>query len=255
MSGRRVWSVMLIAALLHAFAILAPAALPTVTVVELSSTHPLPEERVRAAIGDLAGKSLSRDAVRASLERLWGLGLFSAIRVDEIPDPGGVRLRYQFTERLLIRKISWWGRAGLDLAEVAATANLAVGDEASPSRLAQAERDLLARYRREGYLGASVDIQTEAVPDSSERDVTVTLRAGDQARVGVIRFQGDTGLPASQLEKSLKLREGRAYKESLLREDARAAEERLRQEGYYEARVTAGLPDWQAATNRVDLDF
>jgi outer membrane protein insertion porin family len=52
----------------------------------------------------------------------------------------------------------------------------------------------------------------------------------------------------------LKLREGRSYKESLPRDDARAAEERLRQEGYYQARVTIGPPDWHAPSNRVDLD-
>ena len=119
----------------------------------------------------------------------------------------------------------------------------------------EAERDLRARYRRDGYLAARVEIRTEEVPGTSERDVTVVLDAGEQARVGQVRFEGDTGLPAAQLEKALKLRHGQPYKESLLREDARAVEERLRGEDYYEARVTAGPPDWSAVTNRVDLDF
>ena len=41
----------------------------------------------------------------------------------------------------------------------------------------------------------------------------------------------------------------------LVRDGARAAEERLRREGYYEARATAGPPDWHAESNRVDLDI
>ncbi len=255
MSRGRAVSALLIVAFLHALATPAITAAPTVTGVDLSSAHPLPERRVREAIGNLAGQPLSRDAVRASLERLWGLGLWSAIRVDEVPDRAGIRLRFEFTARPLIHRITWTGRAGLDLAEVVATAGIGVGDDASPSRLTQVERDLLARYRREGYLAARVDIRMDPVPDSSDQDVTVTLDAGDQARVGDLRFQGDTGVPPSQLEKSLKLREGRPYKESLVREDARTAEERLREAGYFEARVTAGPPDWHAATNRVDLDF
>ncbi|HXJ80762.1 MAG TPA: outer membrane protein assembly factor BamA [Candidatus Methylomirabilis sp.] len=230
------------------------AAPPMVEGVDLLAPHPVPEKRVRAAIGDLAGKPLSRDAVRESLERLWAMGLYSTIRVDETPGPGGVRLSYVFTERALIRRITWTGPSGLDLAEVAATAGLAIGEEVTPARLAKAKRDLLTRYHREGYLSAGVEIGTEAVADSSELDVTVSLDSGRQARVGEIRFQGDTGLPAPQLIKALKFREGAPYRESFVRDGARAVEDRLRQDGYYDARVE-GTPDWHEATNAVDLDL
>lgn len=255
MTGRRAWIALATAALLHTLTSPGAAAPPVVTAVELSSAHPLPEEQVRAAMGDLTGMPLSRDAVRAALERLWGLGLFSAIRVDEIPKPGGVVLRYEFTERPLIRRISWEGESGIDLADAASTIGLAIGEEAAPSRLAEAKRDLLTRYHRDGYLAAHVQIRAEAVAGSSERDVTVSLNAGAQARIGQVRVVGDTGLPADQIEKALKLSEGRPYRETLARDGAHAAEDRLRQEGYYEARVTAGRPDWRPDTNRVDLDI
>ena len=207
--GRRAWIALATAALLHTFAAPGAAAPPMVTAVELSSSHPLPEQQVRAVIGDLSGKALSRDAVRDALERLWGLGLFSAIRVDEIPTPGGgVRLRYELTQRSLIRKISWEGMSGIDLAEAAAVAGLAIGEEAAPARLARAERDLLTRYHRDGYLGARILIRAEPVAGTSERDVIIFLNAGEQARIGEVRLVGDTGLPAKQIEEALKLPEG-----------------------------------------------
>jgi outer membrane protein insertion porin family len=231
------------------------AAPPIVTGIELSAPHPLPEERVRAVIGGLGGKPLSRDAVRRSLEGLWGLGLFSGIRVDEVSEPGGVRLRYEFTERSLIRHIAWEGKSGIDLADIAAVASLAIGEEASPARLAKVKRDLLARYRAEGYFAAHVDLRTEPVASSADQDLTVVLDSGERARIGEVRLEGDTGLPADDLAKALKLREGRPYGEPFVRDGVRAVEEQLRREGYYEARVTADPPDWRAATNRVDLDI
>ena len=157
MSGGRAWAALATLMLLSALAAPGRAAPPLVTAVETSSITPLPDDRVRAAIGELRGRPLTRDAVRASLDRLWGLGLFSAIRVDEVPKPDGIVLRFVFTTRPLIRKISWEGEPGLDLAEVAAVAALAVGEEASPERLARAERDVLARYRENGYLAATRD--------------------------------------------------------------------------------------------------
>jgi outer membrane protein insertion porin family len=231
------------------------AAPVTVTAVELSSPHPLPEDRVRAAIGDLAGRPLSRAAVRASLERLWTLGLFESIRVDEVVEPSGVRLRYELTLRPLIRRISWEGTAGLDPAELAAAAALARGQEASPDRLERVRRDLLVRYRREGYLGAQVAVRAEPVTATNERDVVVVLEAGERASLGEVRLQGDLGLPEGEVRDLLKLREGRPYVDRLVRDGMRAAEERLRRDGFYEARVTGGTPAWDPGTNRVILDF
>ncbi len=177
-----------------------------------------------------------------ALARLWGLGLFSAIRVEEVPEPGGVRLRYVLAARPLIRHITWEGESGLDIADVAAVAALAIGEEASPARLAQAERDMLTRYHREGYLAARVILTTRPVPGSAERDVTVFLNAGDQARVGTVPSRATRGCRAEQIEKALKLGADDPYRESLARDGARAAEERLRQEGYYGARVTRPRP-------------
>jgi outer membrane protein insertion porin family len=242
------------AAVLSAGAVPAATEPPMVTAVEIASDYPLQEGQVRATIGDLAGKPLSRDAVRTSLDRLWGLRRFSTIRVEEIPNAGGVSLRYELTLRPLIRRIAWVGQAGVDLAAAVAAAGLAVGEEASTERLARAERDLLQRYRQDGYLGARVQFETRVVPGSSERDVTVVLNAGQPARIGAVRLVGDTGLPASAIEKALALKEGHVYRESLVRDRIRAAEERLRREGYYGARVTA-RSDWRSEPNRVDLEI
>jgi outer membrane protein insertion porin family len=253
-TARGRWIILAAAILWPAVAAPGTAAPPVVTAVEISASQSVPEARVRATIGDLAGKSLSRDAVRTSLERLWGLGLFSTIRVVEIPGPGGVSLRYELTERPLVHRITWEGRSSIDLAEAAAVAGLALGEEASPERLAKVERDLLARYRRDGYLAARVLIRTESVAGGSGRDVIIFLNAGEPARIGAVRVEGETGLPAQQIEKTVNLREGDRYRESNARDAARVAEERLRQDGYYAARVTA-RPDWRPDLNRVDLEI
>jgi outer membrane protein insertion porin family len=254
-SGGRAWAALATLMLLSALAAPGRAAPPLVTGVETSSITPLPDDRVRAAIGELRGKPLARDAVRASLDRLWGLGLFSAIRVDEVPKSDGIVLRFVFTTRPLIRKLSWEGEPGLDLAVVAAVAALAVGEEASPERLARAERDILARYHENGYLAARAELRAEPVPGTGDRDVTVILNGGEQAKIGEVRLLGETGMPADKLLKALDLGEGTAYRESLVRDRVRAAEERLRHEGYFTGRVTAGKPDWQPGPNRVNLDI
>src|SRR5262249_7125729 len=67
---------------------------PVVSAVALLAPAELPETLVRGAIGGMVGQPRSRYAVRQSIERLWSLGLFDDVWVEEILEPGGVRLRY-----------------------------------------------------------------------------------------------------------------------------------------------------------------
>ena len=129
---------------------------PAVVGVDVVAPEGIPEPLVREAIGEMAGRSRSRRAVRESLERLWSLGLFAGVQVDEVEGPDGVRLRYRLTPRPLVHRIAWRGDPGLDLTQLAGAAALAIGEEASPERLARARADLLALYRREGFLDAVV---------------------------------------------------------------------------------------------------
>ncbi len=153
-----------------------------VTAVDLITAVDVPESLVRGAIGEMVGRPRSREAVRQSLDRLWALGLFADVVVDEIDAPEGIRLRYHLTPRPLVRRIAWQGDAGLDLGRLVAAASLALGEEASPERLARAREDLLALYRREGYLDARVELETAPVSGEAGQDVTIVLSAGIPVR-------------------------------------------------------------------------
>jgi outer membrane protein insertion porin family len=232
----------------------APAGAPvTVVAVELVSPYPIPEELVRQAIGELAGRPLSRLAIRQSLERVWSLGLFSDAQVEEAPEAGGVRLRYHLVRRPFIRGILWDGAPALDLVDVAEAAGLAVDGDVGPERLERARQDILAAYAREGYFGARVSIIARPDPATNGSDVTVFLDPGAQARIGSLRFQGVAEPEAERLGKLLALDPGDRFRDGTLRQQVRAMEERLRQDGYFEARIEVEPPIWDATTNTVSV--
>ena len=60
---------------------------PIVTGVEVTSSHLLPSPPPDQFLTDLVGQPLSRDRVRASLDRLWALGVFDSVQVEEIESP------------------------------------------------------------------------------------------------------------------------------------------------------------------------
>jgi outer membrane protein insertion porin family len=246
------WALLCLAAPSAARAASAEAA-GAVVAVEIVSPQPLPETLVHQAIGEMVGRPFSRLAIRQSLERLWTLGLFADIRVEEVAEGGGVRLRYSFVRRPFIRSIAWEGNPRLSLVDVVEAAGLALGGEVGAAQLEKARRDILAAYRREGYFAARVSIAPRRDPATNGSDVTVSLDAGEQARIGSIRFQGVAPDETERLAKGLDLAVGDRFREPALRQGAQALEVKLRQDGFFEARVSVQPPDWDGASNTVSI--
>jgi len=226
---------------------------PLVVGVEIVSPHGLPESQVRAAIGNLTGRPRRRFVIRETLDRLWALGLFSVVRVEERTEAGGVRLIYYLERRPHLGKLELRGDLGLSEVDLVEAAGLPPGGSAESERLEQARQAILARLRREGFLGARVQVETRADPATNARDATFAIQAGERARIGTVRLTAEPPSVAPLAESALGLREGRRYREDALRDAVQAAEERLRQAGMFEARVVAEPPRWDAATNLVDL--
>jgi outer membrane protein insertion porin family len=226
---------------------------PTVIAVEVISPHrpvgPPPEQ----VLTDLIGRPLSRARVRESLDRLWALGIFERIEVEMVPEGDGVRLRYHVSRRARVEQVEWTGDLGLAAADLAAAAALAIGGPAEPERLERARVDVLARLRREGYLGANVWVDARENPETNGRAVTFVVAAGFEAYVGRVEIEGLARADAKPLRKALGFSEGDVFRERPHREGFRAFEEELRKQGFFEARVTTRQSPFDPALNRVDV--
>jgi len=232
-----------------------PSAPPLVVGVDFVSPHQVPEDLARLALGDLVGRPRSRTEIREGMARLWILGLFAEAWAEEAPVPGGVRIRIHLLRRPFLRHLAWVGDSGLDLADLAEAAALALGDDASAAHLDEARRNLLKLCAREGYFATAVDIRSVADPGSNGQDVTIELRAGRRARIGDIRLQGQFHLPAETLRGLIRLSPGDAYREAVVAERVRNAEERLRKDGYFEARLALGAARWDPASNEIVVEI
>jgi outer membrane protein insertion porin family len=223
--------------------------------VDLISAQELPSDLVRAAIGNLLGLPRSRATIHDSLERIWSLGLFSEVWVDEVQEPDGIRLRFHLVRRPQIRQIQWLGKAVLPLIDLVEAANLSIGGDGGTDRLEEARRRILAAYSRGGFFAAHVTVRTRDDPATNAQDVTITLEAGSHAEIGIVTLDGVPEAEAARLTEKLRLEPGDEYSEAAARRSAQAVEEGLRQDGYYETRINLLHSVWDPASNRVNLEF
>ena len=228
---------------------------PTVTAVEVVSRHRLTGPAPEQFLTSLAGQPFSRARVRESLDRLWALGIFDSVEVESVDEPGGVRLRFRVSRRPFLESLDWTGKLGLDAADLAATAALALGGPADPERLERARNDVLTRLRREGYLAATARLDVRENPATNGRAVTIAIEAGKEARVGRVEIRGLTRAEEQPLRKALDLDEGDKFKDRRFRDGVRALEGALHAQGFFESRVTTLEPAFDPATNTVDLSL
>jgi outer membrane protein insertion porin family len=226
---------------------------PLVTATEVVSPHPLPEPLVRASVHPLVGRPRQRGAVRERVEQLWTLGLFSQVTVEEVEEPGGVRLVFRLERRPHVRRIAVTGDLGIESVDIVKAIGLGVGDGAAAERLERARRDVLALYEREGFFRPEVAVDTRTDPTTNGVDLTFAIRAGSRARVGAVDVEGAGPLATREITRARGLRVGDAYRESRVREAVEQIEDRLRAAGFAGARIEAKTPRWDLASNTVTL--
>jgi outer membrane protein insertion porin family len=231
----------------------ASAGPPTIVGVDIVSPHRIPQTRVRAAIGDLVGRPRRRGVIRDTLERLWALGLFAVVRVEERAEAGGARLIYHLERQPHVAEVELRGRLGLPEVDLVDATALARGERADPDRLERARQALLARYHVHGHFGARVDVESRADPATNGRDLTFVIDAGEPARVGSVEIRADRPAVTARVRAALGQRAGRRWRQDALGDGVQAAEQALRQDGFFDARVTAGPPRWDPRANRVDV--
>jgi len=122
------------------------------------------------------------------------------------------------------------------------------------------EAEQLRRFlERDGFFGSKVHLDAHEVSGHPDwKDVEVRIQRGTWYHIGVARPTGNHAVTAGELYDHFDhccLWRGR-FAPLRLREDARAAEEQLRQRGYPAARVTPDFDfarDYDRVNNRIDL--
>ncbi len=234
---------------------LAGAATPVVTAIELVAPQQLPRDQVLAAIGPLRGQPRSRSAVRGSLDRLWALGLFDAVKVEEHEVGDGVKLVYHLRRRPWIESLTWTGDLGLDPAELSAAARLALGGDGDDRTVADARARALGALHRQGFLGAQVESRIVTEPATNGRRLTMVVTAGRPARLGLIRITGAGQVTAAEIGGAFGLSEGNRYRERAVRDGVDAVREFLHGRDLFDARVHATTFPWIPATNEVGIEL
>ena len=197
-------------ALLVGLAATAPAAATgeVISAIEFSGLRSLPEETLKYYLGIDTGKPLDEQKLDENIHALWKRGLIDDIRIEQVRDEGGVRLKVTIVERPVLRSIEYQGLKRVsrtDLNEKMAKEQIEVR-EGNPVNLGELQRlrNLIEEmYRDKGYRFAEARYTLEPI-SPSERRVKFAIDEGDRVRIQKIRFPGAKVVPRWRMRLAMK---------------------------------------------------
>lgn len=197
------------------------------------------------------GQSLSRRAVRRSIERLWATGRFTDVVARAVEEPEGLRVVFLLTPIRPVVSAAVDGNTLLTDEALLEVAGLSRRRPEEGEDFGRATEAIAEAYARRGYDRARVAVElTEA---QGGLDVRFSVEEGAPTRVGAISFAGDPGLALARLTEAFGLEVGAVLDRSALETGVERLRQLYRQERHWRARIDTPVVTREGARARISV--
>jgi outer membrane protein assembly factor BamA len=230
---------------------------PLVTAVELRSDTP--QERLAELLDLVAvepGEPLDPAAVARTLRNLHSYGTSGEIVAFTRSRPGGVAVIFGLWARIQVEGVWVVGDLGLRRAQLHGALPQRQDQPLSESKVIRGVYALQDLYYTSGYRESVVRVAVAVDQPRKQAMVTYHVDAGPRARIGEISFVGDLGpFSAEDLRPPLRSKAGGHHDEVVAANDVERLGDWLINRGYRRASVDPAVDSYDAAADRVDLEF
>jgi outer membrane protein insertion porin family len=221
----------------------AAAAVRTIGVVAVEGNASIDSARIVRSFDVPPGSRYSADAIRRGIRKLFALGLFENVWVDEWPRGAVVDLVIHVIERPRIARIEFVGNRKRETSELEKKLFLRVGEPYSPVQVQSQIDTLVQYYRDEGWARATVRAEIDSVAGTRQVNLKFVIQEGEKVRITQVEIVGARAFPAGKLRKQLKTKAkglfgGGEPKEENFEQDREQLEAWYHNHGYRDARVT-----------------
>lgn len=223
--------------------------------VELRGVSAFDRQRALQLIKLHQGDTLTRDALRDSIQTLYDTGYYSDIRAEADAMPlDEVSLTFVTTPNYFVSTIWIEGarKAPPTHLQLVNATKLELGELVTEQKLTDAVEGVRRLLATNGYQAATVQLRRLPHPQTQEMELTIVISPGKIARVGTVAVTGDPGYDLPEIEKISNLRPGKITGI----DRTRRALERLRQSYRKQDRLAAQIQvtrrNFQPASNAED---
>jgi outer membrane protein insertion porin family len=195
------------------------------------------------SVADLSrGALLTSTATQDAIKRIYGLGLFSDVRIEGDVSGDSVALQLVVTEFPRLKSLEYYGNDKIDKEDLDEVIEVKSGQVVTPNRMKNSSNAILDLYREKGYFLAEVNHTIGKEDEDGFVDVTFDIDENRKIRIKRIEFVGNEAFSDGKLrgrmsnkQKSF-FRSG-SFNRSEYPEDKEKIIEFYNKSGYVDARI------------------
>lgn len=204
------------------------------------------------------GSPLTPNVIQSSLKRLWGLGIFSDVRIEAEEVSGGIKVFIVVKELPKLIGMEFSGNKRYKDKTLLKEAKLGVGGYISPSLMHEATEKIKSYYSSKGYFRASVEPELTYSTDSTEATLTFSIKERSKVKVREVVLTGAERVKPRKIINKMRNRDrgfllSSDFAQDKYEEDLEAVVKAYQKRGFLDAYVISDSTVIDTTANRMTI--
>ncbi len=204
------------------------------------------------------GSPINITIIQETMRRLYGLGIFSDVRIEAQEVTGGVKLFIIVKELPKLAGLTYSGNKKFSVKELNEKLKLGVGGYISPYLVHEKAEQIRKMYGDKGYFQASVSHTLTYNADSTEATLAYQVNERSKVKVENVVLTGNKDVPANELIGKMRNRKrgflkSSDYAEEKYEEDLTKVIDEYHKRGYIDAYLISDSMTIDTAVSRMTI--
>ncbi|MBI3315928.1 MAG: outer membrane protein assembly factor BamA [Candidatus Omnitrophica bacterium] len=161
---------------------------------------------ILAKVKTQAGQPLSSVVLNEDLKRLYGLGFFTDVRIEQEPLEEGVKVIFVVAEKSVLSEIKIEGNKKINRDDIKKEMQSVIGDFVDQKRVKDDVDAIKKLYEKKGFSEATVDSALDVNPDTNQAVLRVLVNEGAKVRLREIKVVGNASIKTGVILAKMKTR-------------------------------------------------
>ncbi len=218
----------------------------TVKSVDVKGNKTVSSLTILAKVKTHESEGLSSSVLNEDLKRLYGLGFFTDVRIEqEEVEGGGVKVTFVVVEKPVLSEIRIDGNHKINKDQIKKEMQSVIGDFVDQKRVRDDVEAVRKLYEKKGFSEAKINDSLEVNPETNQATLKISIDEGQKLRIRQIRVEGNNSVRSKDIVDVMKTKamawwgwfHSGYMKEDELAEDIERIKAKYDEEGFSDAEV------------------
>src|SRR3989338_3563036 len=176
----------------------------TVKAIDVRGNKTVSSLTILAKVKTQTGQAVSSTVLNEDLKRLYGLGYFSDVRIEQEDLPDGVKVVFVVVEKPILSEIKIEGNKKIDNDAIKKEMRSTVGDFVDQKRVRDDVAAVRKLYEKKGFSDAKIDNSLDVDSDTNHAVLRILIDEGVKVRIRSIQVIGNKSLNAANILDKIK---------------------------------------------------